>query len=151
MENSNVDNLRMLGKQVSDATVLMHEAIARNIGLTGVDHKYLSIILEKRSLTAGELSDLTGLTTGAVTGVIDRLEKRKLVKRTADKNDRRKILIIPNTENANKLFENSHLDLKSQIGNLIKKFNDAEIDAIKRYLIASIEIMNSITKKLNDK
>lgn len=151
MENSKVENLGALGKQISDATILMHEAIAKNVGLTGVDHKYLSIILEKGPLTAGELSKLTGLTTGAVTGVIDRLEKRKLVSRTSDKTDRRKILITPNIEKSKKLFENSHLDLKSQIENLINTFNDIEIDAIKKYLTASIEIMNEITKKLNNK
>lgn len=151
MENSKVENLGALGKQISDATILMHEAIAKNVGLTGVDHKYLSIILEKGPLTAGELSKLTGLTTGAVTGVIDRLEKRKLVSRTSDKTDRRKILITPNIEKSKKLFENSHLDLKYQIENLINSFNDIEIDTIKKYLTASIEIMNEITKKLNNK
>lgn len=151
MGGPKIEILGALGRQVSDATILMHEAVARSVGLTGVDHKYLSIILRQKSLTAGELSKLTGLTTGAITGVIDRLEKKKLVKREFDKSDRRKIIIIPNVGKTNKLFENSHLDLKAQIENLIDTFSEAEIKAIEKYLTASIGIMKGITNKLNKK
>lgn len=143
--------IRSLGRKISDATILMHEAIAKKAGLTGTDHKYLSIILDKGTLTAGELSKLTGLTTGAVTGLIDRLEKKKLLKRTFDKLDRRKILLVPNADRANKLFENSHLDLKLQIEDLIAKYTDKEIAVIQKYLLETIEIMNKITNQLNEK
>ena len=91
MAKINSEKINSLGKQISDATILMHEAIARKAGLTVTDRKYLGIILEKGALTAGELSNLTGLTTGAITGLIDRLEKKKLVKREFDKTDRRKV------------------------------------------------------------
>lgn len=138
-----------LGRQVSDATVFMHQAIAKNAGLTGTDHKYLGIILDKGPLTAGELAELTGLTTGAVTGLIDRLEKKKLVKRQFDKSDRRKILIAPHTENVNKFFTNIHLDLKVQVEKLLARFSEQEIATIKKYLVATVDIMNNITAKLN--
>lgn len=143
------ESLSKLGRQVSDATILMHEAIARKAGLTGTDHKYLGILLQRGRLTAGDLSTLTGLTTGAVTGLIDRLEKKELVKREFDKTDRRKIWIVPNLEKANKLFENSHLDLRVQVEQLISTFSESEIQVIERYLKSSIEIMNQITRKLN--
>jgi hypothetical protein len=48
----------------------LHEAIARKAGRSGTDHKYLGLIIQNGAMTAGELSKLTGLTTGAVTGVI---------------------------------------------------------------------------------
>jgi DNA-binding MarR family transcriptional regulator len=150
-KKTNLSSLSELGRQVSDATILMHEAIARNAGLTGIDHKYLSIILQNGTLTAGKLSELTGLTTGAVTGLIDRLEKQQLVKREFDKADRRKILIVPNLAKANKLFESSHLDLKEKVENLILTFSKDEIQVIERYLISTIGIMTQITKKLNEK
>jgi DNA-binding MarR family transcriptional regulator len=150
-KKTNLSSLSELGRQVSDATILMHEAIARNAGLTGIDHKYLSIILQNGTLTAGKLSELTGLTTGAVTGLIDRLEKQQLVKREFDKADRRKILIVPNLAKANKLFESSHLDLKAKVENLILTFSKDEIQVIERYLISTIGIMTQITKKLNEK
>lgn len=144
------DSLSKLGRQVSDATILMHEAIARKAGLTGTDHKYLGILLQKGRLTAGDLSKLTGLTTGAVTGLIDRLEKKELARREFDKTDRRKIWIVPDIEKANKLFENSHLNLRAQIAQLISTFSESEVQVIERYLRSSIEIMNRITRKLNN-
>ena len=151
MAKINSKTIGRLGRQISDTTILMHEAIARKAGLTGTDHKYLSIILDKGIITAGELSNFTGLTTGAVTGVIDRLEKKKLIKREFDKTDRRKILIVPNLEKANKLFANSHLDLASQIENLLSGFTVKEIEAIEKYLSSTVEIMNNIAKQLNGK
>jgi len=98
--NDIVDRFRAASRQYSDASVFMHEAIARKAGLSGTDHKYLGLILQHRELTAGDISRLTGLTTGAVTGLIDRLEKKKLLKRQFSKDDRRKVIIIPNAENS---------------------------------------------------
>jgi len=144
-----IDDVGGVGKRVSDATILMHEAIARKMGLNGADHKYLGIIMSAGKLTAGELSKLTGLTTGAVTGLIDRLEKRKLVKRIYDKTDRRKIYVEPNVGNVNAVFSSAHLGLKQEIEALLSTFTNKEIDAIGRYLNATIDIMNGITEKLN--
>lgn len=138
-----------LGRKISDATILMHQAISRKMGLTGTDHKYLGIILDKGTVTAGELSTLTGLTTGAVTGLIDRLEKKGFVKREFDKTDRRKILIVPDYNKANTVLNNAHLDLKAQIEVLLGKFTSEEITTIERYLDATVDIMNTITAKLN--
>ena len=46
-------------------------------------------------MTAGRLAELTGLTTGAITGVVDRLEKAGFVRRERDESDRRKVFIVP--------------------------------------------------------
>src|SRR5882762_5867505 len=91
-----IRSISALGKSFSDTTIFMHEVIAKKAGLSGTDHKYLGLIIENGPVSAGELSKLTGLTTGAITGLVDRLEKKKLVKRKFDKSDRRKIVIMPN-------------------------------------------------------
>ncbi|WP_245747729.1 MarR family transcriptional regulator [Parapedobacter koreensis] len=57
-------------------------------------HKYLGFLLQRGQMTAGELSNITGLFTGAVTSLIDRFEKQKLVKRQADKIDDKSKRII---------------------------------------------------------
>src|SRR5215207_891724 len=99
MDNENVARLRKLSQLYAFTSIQMHEAVARKAGLSGTDHKYLGFLIEKGQMTAGELSTLTGLTTGAVTGLIDRLEKKKLVKRQFAEDDRRKVIIEPNTNN----------------------------------------------------
>src|SRR5690606_183771 len=101
----NLYEFRRASREYSDASMFMHEAIARKAGLSGSDLKYLGLILQHKELTAGDLARLTELTTGAVTGLIDRLEKRKLLKRQFTNKDRRKVIIVPNEENSMKLIQ----------------------------------------------
>src|ERR1044072_7091765 len=122
-----VDKFRAASRQYSDASTFMHEAIARKAGLSGSDHKYLGLILQHKELTAGDISKLTGLTTGAVTGLIDRLEKKKLLKRQFSKDDRRKVIIIPNAENSMKLLKPIFSELQEKTTQLIATFSEKEI------------------------
>lgn len=141
--------LRRASRAYSDASILMHEAIARAAGLTGTDHKYLGLIIDKGQLTAGELATLTGLTSGAVTGLIDRLEKKKLVKRQYDKDDRRKVYIVPNTPNVVKLLEPLFAPLQEKTNALVQTFTADELQIILRYFNGAIGVMQSITNELN--
>src|SRR5699024_4194273 len=59
---------------LSTAVVLFHEAIAQRLGLSAADLKALGLIMRDGPLTAGALAQRTGLTPGAVTGLVDRLE-----------------------------------------------------------------------------
>ena len=63
---------------------MFHQAIADRLGLNVTDHKCIDLLLMKGPLTAGELAGMTGLTTGAITAVIDRLEKAGFVRREDD-------------------------------------------------------------------
>ncbi|WP_315823432.1 MarR family winged helix-turn-helix transcriptional regulator [Paraflavitalea speifideaquila] len=146
-----VQSFRNASRAYSDASVLMHEAIARKAGLSGTDHKYLGLIMDKGELSAGQLADLTGLTTGAVTGLIDRLEKKKLVKRELDKNDRRKVLIMPNTPNAIRMLEPLFINLQQQTSALVSSFTEGEIVTIERYFSTAVKIMQGITESMNEK
>ena len=143
--------ISQLGRQFSDATILMHEAIANKAGLTGTDHKYLGYLTRHGPMTAGELAKYTGLTTGAVTGLIDRLEKKNLVKREFDPADRRKIIIVPNKEATTKLLGASFKELQNKIVAHISTIPDHEKIVIEKYLLATIDIMNGIRKNLDNK
>lgn len=149
MNKDLIEQLRIISRQYSDTSILMHEAIARKAGLSGTDHKYLGLLIQKGQITAGEFSILTGLTTGSVTGLIDRLEKKKLVKRKFLKDDRRKVIIEPNTKNVMTLLEPIFAELQQKTEKLITSFSDNEIQIIETYFSKAIEIMNVITTKLN--
>ncbi|MEO8239121.1 MAG: MarR family transcriptional regulator [Flavobacterium sp.] len=152
--DSIIQEFRTASRQYSDASIFMHEAIARKAGLSSSDHKYLGLILQHKEMTAGDLSKLTGLTTGAVTGLIDRLEKKKLLKRQFTKDDRRRVIIVPNEENAMKLLQPLFLELQQKTSDLIASFSVTEIQAIERYFVEATMIMkettNNITAKQND-
>lgn len=137
-------------REYSDASTFMHEAIARRAGLSGADHKYLGIILQHGQLTAGELSKLTGITTGAVTYLIDRLEKKKLLKRQFSDDDRRKVIIVPDVENVMNLLRPLFTELQEKTAVLLASFTDAEVRTIQRYFIGAATVMQEVTRNLND-
>lgn len=145
-----IRQFRETSRQYSDASIFMHEAIARKVGLSNTDHKYLGLILQYESITAGEISKLTGLTTGAVTGLIDRLEKKELLKRQFTKEDRRKVLIIPNVKNSMKLLGPVFEELQQRTTQFISTFSEEEIKTIERYFRGATIIMKETANDLNN-
>ena len=145
------DVIRKLSQQYAYSSIQMHETIGRKAGLSGTDHKYLGFLIQKGQMTAGELSNLTGLTTGAVTGLIDRFEKKKLVKRQFAEDDRRKVFIKPNTENIMALFVPLYKEFRNKSEKLMASFSNKEIKIIETYFLKAIEIMNETTNKLSNK
>lgn len=143
------DVFRKMSQHYAYASLQMHEAVARKAGLSGTDHKYLGFLIEKGQMTAGDLAVLSGLTTGAVTGLIDRFEKKKLVKRQFADNDRRKVFITPNTKKIMALFAPLYREFRSKSEKLVGSFSSQELKVIENYFSKAIEIMNQTTNKLN--
>ena len=79
--------------------VIHTNAVASRIGLSATEFEAMDIITRYQPLTAGRLADYCGLTTGAITGLVDRLERAGFVKRERDSQDRRRVFIRP-IENA---------------------------------------------------
>lgn len=151
MSTETVSRIRKLAQWHAFATVQMHEAIARKAGFSGTEHKYLGFLIEKGQMTAGELAALTGLTTGAVTGMIDRFERKKLVKRMFDADDRRKVIIVPNTERIMALMAPLYKEYRRRCDELFASLSNREIDIIEDYFQKTIAIMNETAAKLSEK
>ena len=79
-----------LARRHSTATVLFHHALADRLGLGPTDHKCLDLLHERAPMTASELAAITGLTSGAITGVVARLERTGRLRREPHPHDRRK-------------------------------------------------------------
>jgi DNA-binding MarR family transcriptional regulator len=148
MTNDKIIALRKLTQQYAYISIQMHESIARQAGFSGTDHKYLGFFLQKGALTAGELADLTGLTTGAVTGLIDRFEKKNLVKREFDKSDRRKVIIVPDSEKIMALFEPFYKEFQEETENLIAAFSNEEIEIIETYFSNAVALMTETNNRV---
>jgi DNA-binding MarR family transcriptional regulator len=73
--------------------VLFNRAVAQHLGLGSTDAQFMTLLQVHGPLTPGRLAQLSGLTTGTVTGVIDRLEQAGFVRRTRDDADRRKVIV----------------------------------------------------------
>jgi DNA-binding MarR family transcriptional regulator len=149
MQDEKIEKFRSISRQYSDAAILMHEAIARKAGLSGTDHKYLGLIMQNGEMTAGEFAKITGLTTGAVTGLIDRLENKGLVSRQFTKEDRRKVIIVPNHQNTTALLSPLFATLQEKTIALIGSYSDAERQIIESYFSDATQIMDETTQTLN--
>ena len=89
-----LERFSWLGRDSSLVTVMFHARIAEQLGLSATDHKCLDLAARGgQPMTAGRIAELSGLSTGAVTGVIDRLERAGYVRRVRDPHDRRKVLV----------------------------------------------------------
>jgi len=80
-------------REVSGQGVIYSQAVADRVGLAARDLECLDLVVLGGAVTAGDLARATGLTTGAITGVIDRLESAGVARRENDPTDRRKVLV----------------------------------------------------------
>jgi DNA-binding MarR family transcriptional regulator len=75
------------------ATDVVDELIAQLLGVNRTDARCLDILDERGSMSAGDLAEASRLTTGAITAVIDRLDRAGLARRVPDPADRRRVLV----------------------------------------------------------
>jgi len=76
-------------------TVLHTSAVADKVGLSATEFESMDIISHYQPMSAGKLATCCGLTTGAITGIVDRLERAGFVCRVSDPQDRRRVLLKP--------------------------------------------------------
>jgi DNA-binding MarR family transcriptional regulator len=77
-----------------------HMEVANQLGLSLTDLRYLQTISAIAPATAGDIAARTGLTSGAVTRMVDRLEQAGFVHRSRDATDRRSVVVVPDEEAA---------------------------------------------------
>lgn len=87
------EELIELWRIAANHDVAFDRKAAQRLGVSDTDLHCLNIIESRSGLTAGELATESGLTTGAVTAVIDRLDRAGLARRVPDEHDRRKVLV----------------------------------------------------------
>ena len=116
----------MTMREVSGLSVLHSHAMAAALGINSTDLECLDLVMLRGRMTAGELADMTGLTTGAITGVIDRLEKANFVRRERDSIDRRKVFVavLPSVqENLNPLGE----PMQAAVFGVLARYKDRDL------------------------
>jgi len=85
--------LNQMARDIGNINILLVAAIAERIGLSATEFECCSLIQEHGPFTAGELARHCRLTTGGMTGMIDRLQKAGFARREPDPNDRRRVQV----------------------------------------------------------
>lgn len=118
-------------RRMSTRTVVFHAAIAERLGLNPSDHKCADLICnETGPITAGRLAELTGLSTGAITGVVDRLERAGFVSRVPDPEDRRRVVIAGCMERRAADLQQLFMPMLASMVGLCESYSDAELELI---------------------
>ncbi|AME06505.1 MarR family transcriptional regulator [Bacillus siamensis] len=136
-----------LFRKMATRTILFHQAAAQSLGLFPTDLKSADILNEAGPMTAGELGKKTGLSTGSVTALIDRLEKAGYVMRKKDPEDKRRVIIVPLTAgkaNVKQLFSS----LSQSTISLCRQYKEEELHLIFDFLKKVTDIMEDELEKL---
>jgi DNA-binding MarR family transcriptional regulator len=88
-----VDAITQAVGALGGQSVLFSQAVAAHLDMHPPDLECLGLLAEHGATTAGRLAELTGLTTGAITRMVDRLERAGYVRRYADTADRRRVIV----------------------------------------------------------
>ena len=138
--SSLLDELMLEARRSGSLGTLHSRAAAPLAGLNATDWECLDVLDWVGPITAGELARRVGITSGAVTGAIDRLENLGLVERGADPNDRRKVIVrLADYEAIGSRAEHRPLTesfaaLGAEVSELNDRFDDDQLAAIVEWL-----------------
>ena len=128
-----------LVRRHSTAVVLFHHAVAERLGLGPSDHKCLDLLRERGAMAGSDLSAITGLTSGAITGVVARLERAGYLRREPDPNDGRKQILRLALERAH--IQGVIDPLRSDVAALLKNFDAHQLTAVSEFLARTTDLI----------
>ena len=142
-----VAQLQFLGEMSSTEAALFHHHAAAANGLGITDSKTISALMQEGPMTAGEIAKRLGLTTGAVTNVIDRLVRAGFVRRVADPKDRRKVIVevdLPSLEKMSHVYDS----VADAFQKLHEHYSVEELHFLIDYFTQSVEVTKAEVAKL---
>ena len=121
--------------------VLFQDAVARSVGLNGTDLQAVGLLMSDGPATPGELAARTGLTAGgAVTAMIDRLERAGYVTRTRDEADRRRVIVTANPEPLLAAVGPVYARVAERWGSYLDTLTDEQVEFAAELLVRAAEV-----------
>jgi DNA-binding MarR family transcriptional regulator len=138
--NDLIDAVGLEFRRYQNATDEFEETVAELLGMNRTDLRCTDIIDRYGRITAGDLARETGLTTGAVTSILDRLERLGSVKRVRDQEDRRRVM-VELTDKAIRGGKEIWGPLKKASRTSLSRFSDEQLSFVRDFLISSQQFM----------
>jgi DNA-binding MarR family transcriptional regulator len=135
-------------RETSAQTVLFSQAVADRAGMNPTDLESLDILARHGPMTAGRLAELTGLTTGAITGLVDRLERRGYARRERHPSDRRSVLVRPLTEVAERDLAPPYTAMRQAMEELFARYSEEELAIIADFISRAAAITGEQVARL---
>jgi DNA-binding MarR family transcriptional regulator len=144
-----LDALNTSVRRFTNHVTFYSEAVASQAGLHPTDLDCLSVIELDGPLTAGRLAEITGLTTGAVTGVIDRLERSGHVRREPDTTDRRRVLVRVVPDSARRVGE-SFVPMRRATEQMCDRYSDEELAVITDFATRAVPVLREESLRMRE-
>lgn len=138
-------------REMSSTSVLLSQAIAGRLGMNSTDLEALEILHRLGPMTAGGLAEATGLTTGAITGIVDRLERDGYARRARDAHDRRRVIVRPEFEHGIRTIAPLFASMGEAMGALLARYSDEELAVVLDFVTRANAVTHAETAKLRDK
>jgi DNA-binding MarR family transcriptional regulator len=138
-----------LHRDLATAVILFHEAGARRLGMTAAERKCAGLIAELGETTPKYLAEATGLSTGAITGIVDRLERAGYARREPNPKDRRSVIVRPlNTERLGKETLPIFASLTEAMSALDARYSAEQRALILKHLEDTIAVLRREIEKI---
>jgi DNA-binding MarR family transcriptional regulator len=120
-------------RRSQNATDRFDQAVADALGLNRTDMRIIDVLQRQGQVTAGQLAGATGLTSGAMTTALDRLERMGYARRLRDPEDRRRVLVeaTPQVLAAAQRFYAEH---QASSERLYHRYSAEELELLLRYV-----------------
>lgn len=125
---------------MSTHAVVRSQLIAERLTINVTDLESLEVLAREGRMTAGRLAELIGLTTGAVTGLVDRLVRAGYVTRSPDPEDRRKVLIELNMKEVARAVFPLYAALSSSVLEYLDTLTVEQLKVIAKFLGAAVDL-----------
>jgi DNA-binding MarR family transcriptional regulator len=126
-------------RKVGAQSVLISDLVATRVGLNSTDLECLDLLYLAGGITAGRLAEHTGLTTGATTAVIDRLERAGFVRRRRDPEDRRRVFVEVVPESGDPIVP-LYIPLMKAMERLNARYDDEQLAVVVDFLTQAFEV-----------
>jgi DNA-binding MarR family transcriptional regulator len=133
-----IETVTQASRESSTLAVFFHTKMAEQVGLGATEEKTLSLLGKRGPLTAGEIAAHTGLTTPSVTGLLDRLESKGMVRRVRDPHDRRRVIVEPNQERLAEL-DRMFYSVQEAFHEMLDIYSDEQLATIADFLTRSAQ------------
>jgi DNA-binding MarR family transcriptional regulator len=134
-----VNALTAANRRYQQGTDALDQAASELLGINRTDARCIDVVLLRGRVSAGELAHAAGLSPGAATTAIDRLERAGYARRVRDPEDRRRVIVEPTARIA-ELAEGVYGPLREAGALLIQRFSERQLKAINEFFEGAAEI-----------
>jgi DNA-binding MarR family transcriptional regulator len=144
-----IEKITLAVRRSQSRTDAYDEAVAAALGLNRTDFRCLDILSTEGTLTAGRLAELMGLTSGAMTSVLDRLESAGYARRIRDTDDRRRVH-VELTPKMHEAAEPYYRPLFEMSAKLYSRYSDEQLELLLDFLETAAELFEGEFARLRE-